>query len=202
VARVADDGYLAAALNVVGPDPASAPFRRAGEGARLASALRLAGGAAGEQLWQMPLPEVLAGESREALLKHWDGLHGGNSSDQLLRQLVLALRVWRPDVILCDDPDLKDAPLEGLVGLVTREAFQRAGDPAAFPEQLKALGLKPWQPSKLYAAAPESAAAVTLNLAEVRTRLLGSLRDFAAPAAGLLAGRPIALPRKQSFRLV
>src|SRR5262249_31919322 len=35
-------------------------------------------------------------------------------------------------------------------GLLTPEAFARAGDPAAFPEQA-AEGLRPWQPFKVYA---------------------------------------------------
>ena len=34
-------------------------------------------------------------------------------------------------------------------GLVSREAFRAAGDPARFPEQV-AAGLRPWQPLKLY----------------------------------------------------
>lgn len=34
-------------------------------------------------------------------------------------------------------------------GLLTREAYQAAGDPQAFPEQI-AEGLRPWQPLKLY----------------------------------------------------
>ena len=32
-----------------------------------------------------------------------------------------------------------------------QQAFADAGDPAALPEQLKALGLEPWKASKLYA---------------------------------------------------
>ena len=31
------------------------------------------------------------------------------------------------------------------------EAFERAADPKAFPEQLNVLGLEPWKASKLYA---------------------------------------------------
>src|SRR5262249_33601977 len=139
-----------AALRVVCADPATAPFKRAAEGDRLSQALRLAGGAAGEELWMMPLPEDMNNESRKKLLAHWDKLHGGNPGEHLLRQLVLALRVWRPDVIIADAPDSKTSPLESLVGEAMHEAFKRAGDPNAFPEQLVALGLKEWKPSKLY----------------------------------------------------
>src|SRR5262249_11790615 len=96
------EGYLLAGLRVVASDPASATLARAGEGQRFAAAMRQAGGAAGETLWQFPLPEHASLADKEELLKVWNQLHAGRADQQLLRQLVLALRMWRPDVVITD----------------------------------------------------------------------------------------------------
>jgi hypothetical protein len=164
--------------------------------------MRLAGGAAGESLWQLPLPAHLGRETRETIINYWDDLHGGKASEQMLRQLVLALRIWRPDVVVCDPASSKDAGAvaDVLVAEVLKEAFKQAGDPKAFPEQLSQLGLQAWKPAKLYALAEEGN--VVLNHTEVRARLQATAREFAVPAAGLLAGQPVVLPRKRAFQLL
>ncbi len=206
VARLgADEGYLAAAVRVLAPDSARAAPGRAAEGDRFAAAMREAGGAAGELLWQFPLPPQLNFESGEDVVKAWDALHGVKAGEQLLRQLVLAIRLWRPDVLVTDRPGNKASggAVDDLVAGAVREAFTRAADPKAFPEQIGQLGLQAWKAAKLYAAAEDDKAAqVALDLAEVRPLLQGSVRDFAAPAAGLLAEGPASLPRRGSFRLM
>src|SRR5262249_15860980 len=55
-----EEGYLAAAVRVATPDPGAADYRRGAEGQRFAAAFRRAGGAAGEMLWQFPLPQHAA----------------------------------------------------------------------------------------------------------------------------------------------
>lgn len=69
----------------------------------------------------------------------------------VLRDVVRLVRQHRPHVILSR---FSGTPRDGhgnheAAGLLAQEAFQAAGDPAAFPE-LAAYGLKPWQPLKLY----------------------------------------------------
>src|SRR5262249_31364785 len=64
----ARDGYLTAALRVTGPDTASASPLRAGDGPRFAAALRQTGGAAGEMLWQFPVPGHLAHAERDDIV--------------------------------------------------------------------------------------------------------------------------------------
>jgi photosystem II stability/assembly factor-like uncharacterized protein len=206
VARLsADEGYLSATVRVLTADSTTAAFSRAAEGDRLTAAMRLVGGSAGELLWQFPLPAHLAGQKPEEIAKAWAALHGEKASEQLLRQLVLAIRVWRPDVIVTDQPDAtggNSAPDELVAGVV-REAFAKAADPKAFPEQLGPLGLQAWKPSKLYAVnGEERKAQVALDLTEVRPRLGGSVHDFAALAAGLLVEGPPTLPRRRTFCLL
>ena len=203
-----DEGYLSVALRVLTADPASAAFDRAGEGDRLALAARLAGGAGGEALWQFPLAQHLDTGRRDDLLKAWSGLHA-DAPGELLRQLVLAIRLWRPDVIVTDC--VKNGAAESVVTEAVREAFVRAADPKAYPEQLSHFCLKPWKPAKVYGLSPDdrglkarsaSEGTVSLDLTAVRARLGGTVRDFAAPAAGLLAGAAVSPPRRRCLRLL
>jgi len=71
--------------------------------------------------------------------------------EELLEDVVLAVRRFRPHVIVSV---FSGTPADGhgqhqAAGIMAREAFDAAGDPARFPEQL-ARGLEAWTPSKLY----------------------------------------------------
>jgi len=88
-------------------------------------------------------------------LANWD--HGAS-----LEQLVRFFRLTRPEVILTFLPGTfigEDHGDHQASGLLATEAFDLAGDPASFPEQLagptKRLepfleDLRPWQPKKIY----------------------------------------------------
>ncbi|HEY8505944.1 MAG TPA: YCF48-related protein, partial [Gemmataceae bacterium] len=198
-----EEGYLTAALRVAAPDPASAPPARATEPMRLRAAMRRTGGAAGEALWQFTVADHLRGTDPQALVAAWDRLHGNRAPEELLRQLVLALRVWRPEVVVTDAVYARaDDPASGVVPEAVQEAFKRAADENAFPEQLSVLGLEPWAAKKLYAAAPRSVGAhVHIDLTALRPHCGDGLRDFAAPAFALL-GREGMPPRERHFRLL
>jgi LmbE family N-acetylglucosaminyl deacetylase len=88
-------------------------------------------------------------------LANWD--HGVS-----IEQLVRLVRLTRPEVILTFLPETfigEDHGDHQASGLLATEAFDLAGDPASFPEQLagptKRLepfleNLRPWQPKKIY----------------------------------------------------
>ena len=70
--------------------------------------------------------------------------------EELLADVVEVIRTFRPQVIVSV---FSGTPSDGhghhqAAGIMTREAFRAAGDPARFPEQL-ARGLEVWQPLKL-----------------------------------------------------
>jgi LmbE family N-acetylglucosaminyl deacetylase len=81
-----------------------------------------------------------------------------------LGQAVRLVRLTRPEVILTWLPDYVAGENHGdhqAAGVIATEAFDMAGNPTAFPEQLAAPrdrdnignlteGLHPWQPKKLY----------------------------------------------------
>jgi LmbE family N-acetylglucosaminyl deacetylase len=88
-------------------------------------------------------------------LANWD--HGAS-----LEQLVRLVRLTRPEVILTFLPGTfigEDHGDHQAAGVLATEAFDLAGDPVAFPEQVsvptKRLepfleNLRPWQPKKIY----------------------------------------------------
>ncbi len=81
-----------------------------------------------------------------------------------LDQLVRVVRITRPSVILTWLPDFTTGENHAdhqAAGVLATEAFDLAGDPTAFPEQVSPAtypdktmnlteGLRPWQPEKLY----------------------------------------------------
>ncbi|HEV3445057.1 MAG TPA: YCF48-related protein [Gemmataceae bacterium] len=200
-----DDGYLAAGLRVVSSDPASASPNRAAESMRLSAAMRMAGGAAGEMLWQFPMPQHLARADKKELVQAWNPLHADRAAEEMLRQLVLAIRIWRPDVVVTDHPDAEVSgwPADALVCEALHAAFAGARDPKVFPEQLTSLGLEPWEVKKLYHRwdSPQGAQ-VKADLTQVSHRLEATFRDFATPPSSLLADTPIALPTVRFFHLL
>jgi len=70
--------------------------------------------------------------------------------EHMIGTLVQAIREVQPDVLISvwTGTTADGHGHHQACGIVTREAFSRAADPNAFPEQLQA-GLKPWQPQRL-----------------------------------------------------
>lgn len=196
------EGYLAAGLCLCGPDPGSAAPTQAAAGSRLTYACRQVGGAAGEVLWQFPLPQHLTSASKQQLLEAWQKLHGPNVEREVLRQLVLALRIWRPNVVVTEALELAEGCQAGpLTAEALQAAVQQAGDPTAFPEQIQQLGLSAWKVNRVYIPVEgKSQAHLTLDGGEIQPRLRGSLHDFAKPAADLLHERSVKSPLQRYFR--
>ncbi len=198
----ARDGYLTGAIRVLCPDSATASPPQAADGARFSAATRLAGGAAGEMLWQFPVGSHLSSSSEKKLVESWDQLNEAESAKLLLRQLVLALRMWRPSVIVTDNPDDKatGAPADTLVAETVREAYECSNDPKAFPEQIDVLGLEPWQATKVYARTEDpKAASVVVDLTPLCPGLEGSVQEYAGPAMTLLDAKA-SVPCQRLFR--
>jgi len=193
-----EEGYYAVGLGVTCPDPATLARRydsdaeriaaamkaadplRATDAQRTAQAMRLAGGAAGEVLWQFPIAGFQEGIDAQALLEAWGKRHGEKAAEAMLRQLVLALRVWRPDVIVTDPAADETART---VNVVLRKAFEVAADPDAFPEQIKDLGLEPWAGRKLLVALDKAdPTAVKADVTSPLPRLGDTAKSYASTA--------------------
>jgi LmbE family N-acetylglucosaminyl deacetylase len=81
----------------------------------------------------------------EETFQKWDG------HDVALGDMVRVIRTFRPDVICTRfQGNARDGHGNHQAsGILTREAFRAAADPARFPEQIRE-GLLPWQAKKLY----------------------------------------------------
>lgn len=83
-------------------------------------------------------------------LEHW-------GKEVVLRDVVHAVRLYRPDVIIAR---FHGKPRDGhgnhqAAGLIAAEVFKAAADPQVFPEHF-AEGLRPWQIKKLYRSVREN----------------------------------------------
>jgi photosystem II stability/assembly factor-like uncharacterized protein len=194
----ADDGYLTAAVRITSPDPATADFRHASDTARWLAAQRRAGGAAGDCL-TFPLPQHLGTADRAELAAAWERtpiLRGG----QLVRQLTMLIRAWQPEVVVAD---FAGAAPEALAVEAVREAFGRAADPQAFPEQLQVFRLQPWRAKKLYGAWDgPGVSPVVVQDADGHGGLTAAARLGADAAFGLVSDRPAETPARRCYRLL
>jgi photosystem II stability/assembly factor-like uncharacterized protein len=197
----AADGYLTTSLRVTGPDSSAVARSRALDVRRYAAAMRSAGAITGETLWQFPMPQHLEGCDKKTILAHWNQIHAGAADDELLRQLVLSLRMWRPSAVITEHPDSK-AGLSSLVGEAVQEAVRRAADVKAFPEQLGELGLKPWTVQRVYGFGEINAPTITQDNHAIRDRLQGTARDHALAAHGLLTDVYTSLPKERGHHLL
>jgi photosystem II stability/assembly factor-like uncharacterized protein len=134
----AKDGYFCQVLSVTGSEQAE----------KLHAAVRLCGGAGAETCSMFPNPRHLQGLSGKEILAYWDSLHAGKAREQLLCQLVLAIRKWQPEVIITGKHPLTE--LDKLVSHAAEEAYKLAANPKSFPEQLDHLGLRIHTTKKLY----------------------------------------------------
>lgn len=194
-----DGGYLVTAIRAIAADPASAPMSRAADLERWSHAVRQAGGAAGECLWQFPLPTVQKDLSAKELLSVFDSFHNNRASEMMLRQMVLAIRMWQPELVVCDER------LDGRTSLCAealQQAFEQAADAKFFPEQIEQLGLKPWTAKKLYGTsdATNRQNSFKVVMTDSLARFGESPRELAKRAADCL-DEPITLPAERGYSL-
>ncbi len=86
--------------------------------------------------------------------------------DGALADIVREIRRFRPDVIVSrfDGSGRDGHGNHQASGILSREAFKAAADPARFPEQIRE-GLLPWQAKKLYIGnTPQNEATLKLNV--------------------------------------
>ncbi len=97
-------------------------------------------------------------KNAEEAFQHWP-------REELLRDAVWVIRRFRPDVVV---NVFSGTPRDGhgqhqVSAIIGREAFEAAGDPRRFPEQLTG-GVTAWKPAKLYQSLWAGAEGSTLRL--------------------------------------
>lgn len=119
---------------------------------RWEDALRAVGGTVCETTPRFPLDDSRVFDPMNSLVARWDRLFDGNSSQEIERELVLAMRIWQPGIVITDStvPSTDNPTAAAMTALGVQKAFQSAGDELSFPEQLAFFDLKPYQPTVLY----------------------------------------------------
>ena len=180
---------ICAAIGLMNADPATADPKHAADAMCLNQAMRLAGGSSGDVGWAFPIAPHAAGLPPRELMASWNPMHGGKAAEQLLRQTVAAIRMWQPEVVVADVMNQSATAADALALHAAKEAFAKAADPKAYPEQIEILGLKPWAAKKLYASTtPARTVPVLMDQSIYSTSLGDSPKDFAEPATRLLVG--------------
>jgi len=99
-------------------------------------------------------------KTAEETFRHWP-------REELLADVVWVIRRFRPQVVVSvfDGENLRGHGQHQAAAIVTYEAFEAAGDPGRFPEQLQGPdGVRPWTPVKLYRSARFDPSEATLEV--------------------------------------
>lgn len=147
-----EEGYRAATTVLTRRDLGPDGRAHGDDSLRLTQSLPRSGVNAAEIDWRLPLSIPELEISPRQLSQEWSLLTDSRLADIVLNHLSARIRMWRPDVIVINEPQPDDA-----VAALVREAVQRArelaADPAAYPAQQQ-CGLAPWTVRKVYAQCP------------------------------------------------
>lgn len=134
--------------------------------------LRWAGCSYAESSPRFPLMRGSVIGSPRELKTLWDRRHEGQAGRELEREIVLALRLWRPRTIVTHSAErASDDPVRGIIARAVGQAFHLAADPKAFPEQIEFLRLAAHQAERLYAMSDSENATVRHRAADLSRRL-------------------------------
>ena len=174
-----DTGLLAVLVRGLGADAAYLALNR-GEGGQ-----NLIGPEFGVGLGLLRTEELLAARRLDSASQYFSRAYDFGYSksaeetfrfwprDSVLADVVYVVRKFRPQIIVSIFTGTRrdGHGQHQVAGILAREAFDVAGDPSRFPEQL-AGELKPWTPLKLYRSTRFDTASTTLAVETGRLDLL------------------------------
>ncbi|MFO0815938.1 MAG: YCF48-related protein [Gemmatales bacterium] len=187
-----DQGYL-----TVGVQAACEPGQWRSDVHRLTAAMRAVGGTSCDVFTRMIVADYQQHMPAGKLMELAE-------QQKLLEQLVLALRMWRPSVVICEATDGKGTagPLGAVIAMTLRKACDLSGKADVFPEQLTKLGLEPWQPSRLFTQRTAgNPVDCTVDLDLPRPVLFASANDFAGLARPMLFDQYVRGPEREVYTL-
>ncbi len=169
---------------------------------KLHDAVTAAGGAQEATDWRFPLDIPGLDRDPQKLVADWMRRTEGRFQPMFYGDLVGQIRMWRPTVVILDQPAPDDAAGTVLANGVL-SAVRMAGDPSAFPEQTSVAGLEPWTTSRVFVRLPDgSAGDCRLDVQEILTRCGSSVLSMATAAASRLIPIEGDAPESESYRLV
>lgn len=136
--------------------------------------------------WRLPITIPGLDSDRDRLTREWSLLTEQRLGEVLLNELVAAIRMWRPDVLVTNESGVDDIP-----GTFLREALDQAvemaADPRRFSSHAEDLNLSPWAVAKMFVRQPSGAeGTVTLDPHEILPRAGSTLQSASASAIAIL----------------
>jgi hypothetical protein len=194
-------GYRTAVLQVAREDMGSP----AGVGLDRQELLHLAtifaGGNRAHTSWQFPLSVPGLDRDSVKLLADWNRRTEGKLSELLIGHLTMQLRMWRPSVLLLDEPTVGDA-LARTIEQAALHAVEQAADKYKYPEQLQTGGLAAWQVLKVFNRLPPgSNGPVRLDAFQFLPHMGSTVQVTSAPARAMLLDDTRVAPQQETYRL-
>lgn len=193
-------GYRMAVLHVARDDAGPGATPDQGRQEMLDLAVTFAGANTSRTSWQFPLSVPGLDRDSNLLLADWKRRTEGQLTKTLIGHLVAQLRMWRPSVLLLEEPTAGDA-LTRTIQQAALHAVEQAADPSLFPEHDQTGGLAAWQVLKIFTRLPSgSNGPVRLDPYQFLPRLGGTVQVVSAPSRGLLLESRLT-PTSETYRL-
>ncbi len=157
---------------------------------RLQEAVSRTGGTSATADWQLRLETPGLEHDADKLLESWRIRTENKLPQVLLGQLVRQIRVWRPHVVVIDQPAQDDAAGQFIFDAALK-AIEQAEDSTRFVIHRELAGLKPWKVERIYARLPAgSNAEIALDPFDVLPRWKSAMRLAAADSRVILENEP------------
>ncbi|MHC4879577.1 MAG: YCF48-related protein [Planctomycetota bacterium] len=143
-------------------------------------AVTTVGGNAAQVGWRLPIGLPDLERDLDALTSEWQKHTEGKLVDVVISNLTAAIRTWRPEMVVIEQPPADDATAVLLRDAVTR-AVEEAADPTKHFDHQDLAGMESWQVRKVFLrAAPETQASISIDPYEVLPRLGGTVEAAAS----------------------
>ena len=195
----ADQGYRSVTILPARHDLSVGGTADAGLARRTHDAVVTAGGNAALTDW--PLPVAIPGieENQKALMSDWNRRTEGRLEEVIVGRLVVAVRTWRPDVVVLDI-DEGETACGDLIRYAAEVAIDRAGDATRLVGRNS--GLSAWSVKKLYVRTNGREADASVDATELLTRLGESVGNLSDRAAARLGGQIESASSMTGYQLI
>jgi len=169
---------------------------------RLNESVTSVGGSAGTLDWRFPVQIPELEQNADRLIEEWNRHTEGRLASVTLSRFVAQLRTWRPEVLIIDQPQGKDAA-STLVKDAMLQAVRYAADSTRYIEHREQAGLAPWKVKKVYLRLPPgSSGQVSVESDEYLARL-GLTAATVASTGKQILGKTLASEEPRSvYRLI
>ena len=170
---------------------------------RQSEAMLACGGELARPLWGAP-PAAGYFQTTDSLLAELHRQSDGKASEQLHRQLVAAIRTWRPAVLLVPhERNRSRHAANGLVEQLTLAAIEAAADPTYAVDLTAGLALPAWQVRRVVGLVPPGERGmIRLPTDDFVSTLAGSPARWASTARGLLFTEHTVPPPVEELELI